>query len=92
MEEKFILVMSEGENEVRHIIGNVIRMEEKKFFSIFNMNTADLMFGEFLGDLPEEEDLAREVIWRDFMDGCKHITHPDGHILDDLFLMMDVDF
>lgn len=89
MEEKYILVMGEGENAVRHMIAQVIRMDNKNFFSIFNMANADLMFGEFLGDLPEDEDLAREVIWRDFLDGCKHITHPDGHILDDLFFMMD---
>lgn len=80
--------MGEGENQTTYMIAQIIRMDGKNFFSIFNMNNADLLFGEYLGKLPEDEDEAREVIWKDFQDGCKHITHPDGHIMDDLFFMM----
>lgn len=90
MDEKFMLVMGEGENQIRYMIAQIIRVDGKNFFSIFNMTNADMLFGEFLGELPEDEDQARELIWQDFQDGCKRITYPDGHIMDDLFCMLEM--
>lgn len=90
MDEKYILCYGEGEEKREYLIGNIIEYGSDKYFMIINLISADVMFGEFLGELPEDEDEAREIIWKDFMNGCKHIQYPDGYIVDDLYEMMEL--
>lgn len=83
--EKYILNTAAG----TYIIERVIDMDDKKFFTLFNLDTGNVMFGEYEGELPPDEDEAREIIWKDFLDGCPHISYPDGYIVDDLYEMID---
>lgn len=89
MEEKYVLCLGEGDNKTEYLIERVIRYGEQNFFTLFNLMTGDVMFGEYCGELPEDEDEAREIIWEDFRCGCKNIEYPDGYIVDDLFEMID---
>lgn len=89
MEEKYVLTVGEGSEKTEYLIERVIRHREKLFFTLFNLGTGDMMFGEYGGELPEDEDLAREIIWNDFREGCRHISYPDGYIVDELFDMTD---
>ena len=92
MEEKYILSMSTEAGEIRYLIDQIIPLDGKNFFSLCNLTTGALLFGEYTGSLPESWDDAREIIWRDFLDGCAHISYPDGYILDDLYEMIDLYF
>lgn len=89
MSEKLVLVYDEKESKSEYLIERVIKYGEQNFFTLFNLMTGDVMFGEYTDVLPEAEDEAREMIWKDFIDGCKHITYPDGYIVDDLFELID---
>lgn len=89
MDEKYVLVLGEGDNATKYLIERVIPFGEQFFFTIFNLHTGEVMFGEYEGELPEDEDTAREIIWNDFREGCKHISYPDGYIVDDLYEMID---
>lgn len=89
MEEKYILTLGEGDERQDYIIERVINYENQQFFTLFNLTNGAVMFGEYLEKLPEDEDIAREIIWNDFRSGCKHITYPDGYIVDDLFEIID---
>lgn len=90
MEERFVLSFGTGEEKREYLIERVIDFLESKFFTIFNLATGELMFGEYCGELPEDEDKAREIICDDFKSGCKHIQYPDGYIVDDLYEMIDL--
>ena len=85
--EKYVLEL--GEEKTKYLIERVIPFGEQFFFTLFNLQTGDFMFGEYERELPEDEDTAREIIWQDFLDGCKHISYPDGYIVDDLYEMID---
>ena len=87
MEEKYVLTVTMGEETIKYLIDRIIRLSGANYFNLFNLSNGDMMFGEYEGSLPEDEDLAREIVWRDFLDGCKHISYPDGYIVDDLFEM-----
>ena len=87
--EKYVLELGTGENKTEYLIERVIPYGDQFFFTIFNLFTGDVMFGEYEGALPDDEDSAREIIWQDFMDGCNHISYPDGYIVDDLYEMID---
>lgn len=89
MEEKYVLTQGEGDNRCDYLIERVIKYGEHYFFTLFNLMTGDVMFGEYTGELPKDEDDAREVIWNDFREGCKNISYPDGYIVDDLYEMID---
>lgn len=83
--EKYVLNSVNG----KYLIERVVDFNEKKFFTLFNLENGSLMFGEYEGDLPENEDEAREIIWKDFLEGCHNISYPDGYIVDDLFEIID---
>lgn len=89
MEEKYVLTLGEGENRHEYLIERVIKYGEQLFFTLFDLMTGNVMFGEYTDTLPDNEDEAREVIWNDFRNGCKHIEYPDGYIVDDLYEMVD---
>lgn len=87
--EKYVLELGEEESKTLYLIERVIPYGEQNFFTLFNLMSGDFMFGEYDGTLPDDEDVAREIIWQDFLDGCKHISYPDGYIVDDLYEMID---
>lgn len=89
MEEKYVLTLGDGEDKIPYLIERVICMDNQRFFTLVNLITGDFMFGEYTGQLPEDEDEAREIIWNDFRNGCETITYPDGYIVDDLYEMID---
>jgi len=89
MDEKYVLTLGEGDERSEYLIERVIKLGDQQFFTLFNLMIGDVMFGEYTGSLPEDEDEAREVIWVDFRNGCKKITYPDGYIVDDLYEMID---
>lgn len=89
MNENHILTIQNGEMKIEYLIERVIRMDSQIFFTIFNLTSGEVMFGEFLGELPEDEEQALDTICDDFRAGCKHITYPDGYIVDDLYEMVD---
>ena len=89
MEEKYILTSGEGDNKSEYLIERVIRDGDKNYFTLFDLMTGNVMFGEYTDALPGDDDEAREAIWDDFRCGCKHIQYPDGYIVDDLYEMID---
>lgn len=84
-----ILTVTDGDTTIEYLIGRIIPYDDKKFFTIFNLTFGGFMFGQYLGDLPEDEDAAVDIIVEDFKSGCAHITYPDGYIADDLYEMID---
>ena len=89
-EDKYILSSGEGDNKTEHLIERVIHFEGGHYFTIIDLASGSVMFGEYTGELPKDDDLAREVICNDFRSGCKHIAYPDGYIVDDLYEMIDM--
>lgn len=85
MEEDFILTTGEGEHENRYFIQQVIRVNGKCYFSVINLLNFELMFGEYLGEVTEDDIENRLRVFEDFKNGCKNITYVDGYILDDLY-------
>jgi len=88
-EEKYVLKREENGIITEFLIERVVVLDKKYYFTLFNLNTGDLLFGEYEGELPKDEDEAREIIWNDFREGCCHISYPDGYIVDDLYEMID---
>lgn len=89
MEEKYVLTLENENSEYKYLIERVITYGEQKFFTLFNLSTGDFLFGEYIGELPQDEDVAREIIWNDFRNGSSKISYPDGYIVDDLYEMID---
>ncbi|MBQ0001332.1 MAG: hypothetical protein KBT01_07345 [Clostridiales bacterium] len=85
MEENFILPVGEGENQILYMIERALVLDGKCFFSILNLGTFDVMFGEFLGDFTDDPEENRARIYADFKNGCKHITYVDGYMEDMLY-------
>jgi len=85
-----ILSVSNGDETIEYMIERVIRFDSKFFFTIFNLSNMDFMFGEYVGELPMDDDEAIKIICEDFKGGCKHIAYPDGYIVDDLYEMIDL--
>jgi len=85
-----ILTVTDGDRQIEYIISEILRLDEGNFFAIFNLTEGGFMFGQFLGELPADDEEAIAVIYDDFRSGCKHITYPDGYIADDLYEMMDL--
>lgn len=81
MEDRFILEVEDR----TYMIERVFLIDGKCFFSILNLATFDVMFGEYLGETVEipDDNLAR--IYEDFQNGCKNITFVDGYMEDTLY-------
>lgn len=85
MEQKFILPVGEGEEQKLYLIERVFLIDGKCYFSVLNLATFDVMFGEFLGRFTDEEEKNRELIYDNFLSGCTHITFVDGYMEDMLY-------
>lgn len=85
MELKYILPVGEGDSQKTYMIERVYLLDGKCFFSILDLDTFNVMFGEFLGQTSEDEEENRETIYNDFLSGCKNITFVDGYMEDELY-------
>lgn len=89
MEQNFILTSGEGEQKKEYLIGDVYLIDGKCYFSVLDLGTFDVMFGEFLGETEEDSEINRERIYQDFLNQCPNITFVDGYMLDELYDMLD---
>lgn len=89
MEDR-ILIVEDGGQTFEYMIGSIIRLDDKIYFTIINLTEGGLLFGEYEGEVPEDDEEALDIIYKDFVDGCKNISYPDGYIVDDLYEMMDL--
>lgn len=85
----YILPVGEGDQQTEYMIDRAVLIDGKCIFGILNLQSFDLMFGEFLGDISEDMEENRGRIYQDFMNGCRHITFVDGYLADDLYEMWD---
>lgn len=85
MEQEYILTVGEGEQKITYLIEKVYLLDGKCFFSILNLDTFSVMFGEYLGETTEDHEANRGRIYNDFLSGCPNITFVDGYMEDELY-------
>lgn len=83
--ESYILPVGEGEEKISYLIERVFLLDDKCYFSILDMDTYNVMFGEYLGETDLDEESNRKRIYEDFLNGCKNITFVDGYMEDMLY-------
>lgn len=89
MDYEYKLTVGEGENAIDYIIADVIPIDNQIFFTILNLVSFEVMFGEYLGKMLDDKEKMLAAIHQDFLDGCKHITFVDGYMEDMLYEMME---
>lgn len=89
MEKDYILTMGEGEKIRKISLWKAFLLDEKCYFILLDLQTFDVMFGEYLGDFGTDMELVRDQIYEEFMQRCPNVTYVDGHLEDDLYAMMD---
>lgn len=88
MEPTYILP-SAGENQPEYYIQKAFVMDGHCYFIILNMDSFDVMFGEYLGKYDNDMEETRKKIYQEFLDHKPNVTFVDGYILDDLYEMWD---
>ena len=89
MEANFIITSGSAEEKREYFIQKAFLLDGRCYFTILNINTFDVMFGEYLGTYEDDMEKTREKIYQEFVEKRPNVTYPDGYILDDLYEMWD---